>query len=113
MHIKFRYELEIPVELVKGNKKPKEFELTSTKQGFERFHTLEIKNIVDRLEDAEEALKSDMVPFLCAIFSRFHEKKDTWTSLVSIITEIDCLMSLAVTSAEQSGVMSRPIFIEN
>ena len=73
VNIKFIYELEIPVELVKGNKKPKEFELTSNKAGYERFHTNEIKAMVDRLEDAEEALKSEMVPFLCAIFSRFHE----------------------------------------
>jgi len=53
---------------------------------------------VDRLETAEESLKDAMVPFLCAIFTRFHEQKDTWSRLVSIITELDCLMSLSITS---------------
>lgn len=72
-HAKFRYELEIPSEFVKGNRKPKEFEFTSQRKGFERFHTKEIKVLVEQLEPAEERLKDAMVPFLCAIFSRFHE----------------------------------------
>lgn len=33
-HAKARYELEVPEELVRGNKKPREFELTSTRSGF-------------------------------------------------------------------------------
>lgn len=72
-HAKFRYELEIPTEVVKGNRKPREFEFTSQRKGFERFHTQEIKDLVDRLETAEEQLKDAMIPFLCAIFTRFHE----------------------------------------
>jgi DNA mismatch repair protein MSH6 len=32
-HAKYRYELEIPAEHVKGNKKPVEFEFTSQRQG--------------------------------------------------------------------------------
>jgi len=28
-HAKFRYELEIPCEIIKGNKKPDDFEFTS------------------------------------------------------------------------------------
>jgi len=39
--------LEVPADLVKGNKKPKNFEFTSQKKGFERFHTKEIKDMVD------------------------------------------------------------------
>ena len=42
-HAKNRYEIEIPQEHVKGNKKPKEFELVSQRQGYERFYTPEIK----------------------------------------------------------------------
>ena len=42
-HTKNRYEIEIPQEHVKGNKKPKEFELVSQRQGYERFYTPEIK----------------------------------------------------------------------
>ena len=36
-HAKYRYELEVPCELVAGNKKPRDFELTSQRRGYERF----------------------------------------------------------------------------
>lgn len=72
-HTKYRYELEVPTELVRGDKKPKEFEFTSAKKGFDRFHTHTIKKLVEELDDAENELKDAMVPFLQAIFSRFHE----------------------------------------
>jgi DNA mismatch repair protein MSH6 len=99
-HAKFRFELEVPSELVKGNRKPAHLEFTSARKGFERFHTPEIKAYVEELERAEDVLKDAMVPFLCAIFTRFHEKKDMWSRLVSVLSEVDCLMSLAVASGE-------------
>jgi DNA mismatch repair protein MSH6 len=49
-HAKYRYELEIPSELVNGAKKPDDFEFTSARSGFERFHTKKIKGFVDELE---------------------------------------------------------------
>lgn len=63
---------------MKGNNKPKGFEFTSQKQGFQRFHTKEIKEIVDELENAEDSLKDAMLPFLCEIFGRFHDQKEIW-----------------------------------
>jgi len=85
---------------VKGSKKPKDFDLTSQRKGYERFHTPTIKKLVDHLENAEERLKEAMVPFLCAIFSRFHEMKDVWTRAINVLTEIDCLASLAIASGQ-------------
>lgn len=38
--------------------------------------------------------------------------KDLWTKIVNVITEIDCLISLALVSAQSDGVMCRPEFIE-
>lgn len=52
-----------------------------------------------------------MVPFLCAIFSRFHEQKDIWTSLVSVLSEVDCLISLAIASSCSDISMTRPEFV--
>ena len=63
------------------------------------------------LEDAEEKLKDAMVPFLCAIFSRFHQQKDIWSRIISILTEIDCLSSLSIASSCSDIQMVRPILI--
>lgn len=78
-HAKMRYEVEIPEEHVKGNKKPRDFEMTSTRQGYQRFHTPEIKHLVERLEVVEDKLKDALSPFLTAIFADFHSKKAIWT----------------------------------
>ena len=84
---------------MKGAKKPKLFEFTSQRKGFERFHTKVIKKLVEQLEESEGGLKEAMTPFLTAIFTRFHEKRDIWIRLVSIVQELDCLISLSIVSA--------------
>ena len=77
-HAKCRYEIEIPKEHVKGTKKPKDFEFTSARKGYERFWTPEVKALVEKLEFAEDKLKDALSPFLTAIFHKFHEKKSIW-----------------------------------
>lgn len=54
--------------------------------------------MVDELETAEERLKDALTPFLCALFSKFHEHKDLWNQAMSMLTELDCLCSLAIVS---------------
>jgi hypothetical protein len=40
----------VPADLVAGNKKPKNFELTSKRTGYERFQTVELQNKIELLE---------------------------------------------------------------
>lgn len=62
--------------------------------------------MVDELERAEEKLKDAMIPFLCAIFTQFHSKRDLWDQLLNILTELDCLISLSIVSHSEG--MCRP-----
>ena len=64
--------------------------------------------MTEDLDRAEEHLKDAMVPFLCAIFTDFHNEKDMWTKVVSIVTEIDCLISLSIASGQSDYQMTRP-----
>jgi DNA mismatch repair ATPase MutS len=68
--------------------------------------------LVDELEIAEEKLQDALSPFLCTLFHRFHERKDLWNAGLNLLTELDCLASLAIVSGQQVGVMSRPEFVE-
>jgi DNA mismatch repair ATPase MutS len=111
-HAKYRYELEIPSEYVEGKKKPDDFEFTSQRKDYQRFHTKEIKRLIDELETAEERLQDALSPFLCALFRRFHERKETWNAALNLLTELDCLCSLAIVSGQQVGVMSRPQYVD-
>ena len=52
-----------------------------------------------------------MLPFLSAIFSRFHDIKDVWTRIVNILTELDCLLSLSICSSQAEGEMCLPEII--
>ena len=97
-HILNRYEIEFPIEYVKGEKKPPEFEFSSAKLGFQRFTTRYTREVVDRLEIAEDRLKEIMCPFLTAIFSKFHDHKIMWLQILNILTELDCLCSLSIAS---------------
>ena len=54
--------------------------------------------MVDRLEVAEDRLKDEMLPFLTAIFSKFHDHKTVWLQILNILTELDCLASLSIVS---------------
>ena len=53
-HAKFRYEIEVPEEHVKKDK-PSQLELTSQRQGYQRFSSFKQRELVDKLEVAEEA----------------------------------------------------------
>jgi DNA mismatch repair protein MSH6 len=111
-HAKYRYELEIPEDLVKGDKKPQNYEFTSSIRGFQRFHTNEIKWLVDSLEEAEELMNQALVPFIWSVFEHFHSKKGVWDRLVSCLSELDWLCSLAWVSLNEECDMTRPEFID-
>eukprot|EP00347_Sterkiella_histriomuscorum_P016833 403351679 len=110
-HSKFRYEIEVPLELVDGNKKPKEFELTSNKNGFQRFQTPQLKEMIEELEELEEELKEAIIPFVYALFQRFYDNRSYWDQAVMVMAELDCLTSLAIASQHQAP-MCRPQFLK-
>ena len=97
---------------MEGKKKPEEYEFTSQRKDYQRFHTKEIKKLVDELETAEERLQDALSPFLCTLFKRFHDSKDTWNAAINLLTELDCLASLSIVSGQQMGSMCRPEFLE-
>jgi DNA mismatch repair ATPase MutS len=56
--------------------------------------------MIDELENAEEKLREAFTPFLSSLFSKFHEKKFIWDSLVNLIAELDCLVALSILSGQ-------------
>jgi len=110
-HTKYRYELEVPEELVKGNRRPSDFEYTSKKAGYQRFYTKELKGVVKELEVAEDDVTAALNPFLWNLFSTFYENKTVWDQAVSCLGQLDCFCALAFVSAESGVEMCRPQII--
>jgi DNA mismatch repair protein MSH6 len=111
-HSKQRYEIEVPVDLVSGSKKPRCFDLTSKRTGFERFMTHDLALKIERLEQAEDDLKEAITPFVYALFTRFLDSRHLWQPAVAVLAELDCLASLAVASNNQDEPMCRPQFLK-
>jgi len=108
VHTKHRYEIEIPVELVSGSKKPADFEISSKKKGYERFVTEKIRLLVNKLEDAEEKLQASLKLFVCFVFRYFYTYNKVWDHFIKGLAQLDCLCSLSTISFTSDSDMCRP-----
>ena len=106
----YRYELEVPENVVKDNR-PKEYILTTSKKGFMRFHTKEIIDIVNKLENIEEKIKAFTYKLNLEILKIFYAQKNIILSFINCVSEIDCLTSLAFVCIIDKEKFSRPKFI--
>ncbi|CAD8137335.1 unnamed protein product [Paramecium octaurelia] len=109
VHTKFRYEVEVPDELV-AKSKPEDFEFTSSRQGYKRYITKEIKDMVTELEQAEELKKQQLNCFGNFIFKHFQSNQSVWDTLIKILNELDALCSLSVFGDTSEGKMTMPTF---
>lgn len=78
--------------------KPAEFEFSSKKAGRERFITSRIKELVGRLEKAEDNVKECLNNFATFIFSLFYKHRHIWDRFVESMAHLDCLCSLSLVS---------------
>jgi DNA mismatch repair ATPase MutS len=57
--------------------------------------------LITKLEDNEEELNKELLPFIRAMFKKFYENRGLFTNTVSCVGELDCLCALAVVSGKQ------------
>ena len=107
----YRYELEIPESYVKNNR-PEGYILTTSKKGYLRFHTKEIIQNVEQLEELEEQLKEVTKNLNTELFRHFYNQHKIINDFINAVAEIDCLTSLAFISAVDPDKFSRPKFID-
>lgn len=55
--------------------------------------------MVTKLEDTEECLKKELLPFIRAMFKKFYDSRAVFSNTASCIGELDCLCALAVVSS--------------
>ncbi len=106
----YRYELEVPENVVKNNR-PKEYKLTTAKKGYQRFHTQEIIDNVEKLEFIEEKIRDIKSKLNQEMFKRFYQLHDIISTFINKISEIDCLMALSFISSINKDRYSRPKFV--
>ncbi|XP_020269979.1 DNA mismatch repair protein MSH6 isoform X2 [Asparagus officinalis] len=104
------YLLEVPESL--SLSVPRGYELCSSKKGYVRYRTPEIKKYLSKLAQAEADRESKLKSILQRLLGQFSEHHNKWRLLVSVIAELDVLISLSISSDYYEGPTCRPVIKE-
>jgi len=105
------YLIEVPESL--GGSVPRNYELQSTKKGFFRYWTPELKELILELSKAESEKESKLKGILQNLIQLFVEHHTEWRQLVSVVAELDVLISLAIASGYFEGPSCCPTIKES
>ncbi|OVA16806.1 DNA mismatch repair protein MutS [Macleaya cordata] len=105
------YLLEVP-ESLQGSI-PRNYELRSSKKGFFRYWTPQIKKLLGELSQAEAEKESKLKSILQRLIGCFCEHHVRWRQLVSATAELDVLISLAIASDYYEGPTCRPTILDS
>lgn len=83
---------------------------TSKRSGFSRYVTVQSRKFVTDIEYVEQQIKEQMGLFVGYFFEEFRKNQKIWEKFISVIAEIDCLISMSLYSFQSGGV--RPQFVE-
>lgn len=105
------YLLEVP-ESLRGSV-PRDYELRSSKKGFFRYWTPNIKTLLGELSQAESEKESALKSILQRLIGQFCEHHNKWRQMVSATAELDVLISLAIASDFYEGPTCRPVISDS
>jgi DNA mismatch repair protein MSH6 len=106
---KNRYQLEMPESKTKHL--PKDFELTSSKKGYRRYWTSDIKEMFSRLTDAEVRREKAIRNTMKCLFQNFDKHYNVWNRAVQCLSILDVLISMTKYVLNAENVMCRPEII--
>lgn len=105
------YLLEVP-ESLRGSI-PRDFELRSSKKGYFRYWTPNIKKSLTELSQAESDRESSLKSILQRLIGHFCEHHIKWRQLASVTAELDVLISLAIANDYYEGPTCRPVIMSS
>jgi DNA mismatch repair protein MSH6 len=78
-----------------------------------RYYFRELEDLVRELQEAEETHSQIAKEVASRFFKRFDADYETWLQAIRIISHLDCLMSLAKSSAALGVPSCRPVFLDD
>lgn len=108
-----RFQIEVPEEVIRrqpGGEMPAGYTLSSSRKGVRRYVTDDTRELVARMEKAEEQRERALKDVMRRIFAQFDARRAKWASAARALAHLDALCSLATVSAEGAarGPMCRP-----
>ncbi|KAF2402743.1 putative DNA mismatch repair protein Msh6 [Trichodelitschia bisporula] len=104
------YQLEVPVKI---KTVPKGWDQMSATKQVKRFYSPELRNLVRRLQEAQETHGQISRKVAGRVYARFDEDYTIWLAAVRIIAQLDCLISLAKASSSLGSPSCRPEFVNS
>lgn len=89
----------------------KDYILSSQKKGWKRYTTEEIEEIRESQAEFEEEKRKCLDGISSRMMNKFGSYKRLWRKLISVITQLDCLISLHDYGQGISGESCFPEFI--
>lgn len=102
------YQIEVP----KSVKVPKDWQQMSATASVKRYYFKELTALVRKLQEAEETHSQLLREVSLRIFKRFDIDYETWLQAIRIVSQLDCLVSLARASSSLGEPSCRPIFVD-
>ncbi|KAK7986898.1 MSH6 protein [Apiospora saccharicola] len=102
------YQIEAP----KSVKVPKDWQQMSATNAVKRYYFKELTNIVRELQEAEETHSQLLKEVATRLFQKFDVDNSTWLAAIRIVSQLDCLVSLAKSSASLGEPSCRPLFVD-
>ncbi|KAI1810795.1 DNA mismatch repair protein msh6 [Poronia punctata] len=102
------YQMEVP----KTVKVPKDWQQMSATTSVKRYYFKELTVLVRRLQEAEERHSQLLRDVSLRLFRRFDVDYETWLRAIRIVSQLDCLVSLARSSSSLGLPSCRPVFVD-
>ncbi|KAI1432574.1 DNA mismatch repair protein msh6 [Xylaria sp. CBS 124048] len=102
------YQIEVP----KSVKVPKDWQQMSATASVKRYYFKELTALVRKLQEAEETHSQLLREVSFRLFKRFTVDYNAWLQAIRIVSQLDCLVSLAKASSSLGEPSCRPVFVD-
>ncbi|PYH47363.1 mismatch repair ATPase MSH6 [Aspergillus saccharolyticus JOP 1030-1] len=104
------YQLEVPVKI---KNIPKNWDQMSATKQVKRYYFPELRALIRQLQEAQETHSQIVKEVAGRFYARFDENYTTWLAAVRIVSQLDCLISLAKASSSLGHPSCRPVFVDD
>lgn len=103
------YQMEVP----KAVKVPATWRQMSATASVKRYYFKELENTVRELQEAEETHSQIVKDVASRFFERFDTDYEVWLQAIRVVSQLDCLISLAKASSALGEPSCRPVFVDD
>ncbi|KAJ5362570.1 hypothetical protein N7541_003414 [Penicillium brevicompactum] len=104
------YQLEVPIKV---KNIPSDWNQMSATKQVKRYYFPELRSLIRKLQEAQETHNQIVKEVAARFHARFDENYNTWLAAVRIVSQLDCLISLAKASGAIGHPSCRPVFVED